>query len=71
MILVLLILELPQKFIFPFGDGSIQAAGISGQPSTSPFSSAFTIQLGLLAEKHVFLLSLDLLVNLIGDRLTT
>ena len=38
--------------------------------ASASFSSTFTIQLGLLTEKCVFLFSLDLLVNLTGERLT-
>lgn len=38
---------------FPFGDRAIQVAGISDRPFISSFSSAFTIQIGPLAEKHV------------------
>lgn len=67
-ILVLLILKLTQKFLFPFGDRSIQIWYF--RSASTSFSSAFTIQLGLLSEKRVFLFSLDLLENLIGERLT-
>ena len=68
MILVLLILKLTPKFLFPVGDRSRQIWYF--RSASTSFSSAFTIQLGLLSEKCVFLFSLDLLVNLTGERLT-